>query len=52
MLDAGCGTGYGSAILADAGASDVRGVDIAAAVLEMVAPRLPASVRLEAGDLR
>ena len=28
VLDAGCGTGYGSRILAEAGASDVLGVDI------------------------
>lgn len=52
VLDAGCGTGYGSAILADAGASEVRGVDIAAAMLETIAPRLPASVLLEPGDVR
>jgi SAM-dependent methyltransferase len=29
VLDAGCGVGYGSAMLADAGASDVVGIDVA-----------------------
>ena len=28
MLDAGCGTGYGSKILADGGAASVRGLDL------------------------
>ncbi len=28
VLDAGCGTGYGSAVLADAGARSVLGVDV------------------------
>ncbi len=34
VLDAGCGVGYGSALLAEAGAEDVVGVDVAAAVVE------------------
>ena len=52
VLDAGCGAGYGSRILADAGAREVLGVDIAEAVLEAIRPTMPATVRLEAGDLR
>jgi SAM-dependent methyltransferase len=34
VLDAGCGTGYGAAILARAGAEHVVGVDVAAAIVE------------------
>ena len=52
VLDAGCGTGYGSQLLAAGGAREVIGLDIAHAVLEMVAPGMPESVRLQAGDLR
>jgi SAM-dependent methyltransferase len=52
VLDAGCGASYGCALLAEAGAIEVVGVDIAEAVLEAVAPQMPEGVRLEAGDLR
>jgi SAM-dependent methyltransferase len=52
VLDAGCGTGYGSRLLAEAGAREVVGVDIARAVLEAVAADMPDSVRLQAGDVR
>jgi SAM-dependent methyltransferase len=52
ILDAGCGTGYGSRLLADGGAHEVIGVDIARAVLEMATAGMPESVRLEVGDLR
>jgi 2-polyprenyl-3-methyl-5-hydroxy-6-metoxy-1,4-benzoquinol methylase len=51
VLDAGCGTAYGSAILAEAKASSVIGVDIAEAVLKAAAPTMPDRVRLEAGDV-
>ena len=52
VLDAGCGTGYGSRLLAAGGAREVIGVDIARAVLETVAPAMPESVHLQVGDLR
>lgn len=52
VLDAGCGTAYGSRLLAAGGAREVVGVDIAAAVLETVAPTMPDSVHLQAEDLR
>jgi len=52
VLDAGCGTAYGSRLLAEGGAREVVGVDIARAMLETVAPAMPGSVRLQAGDLR
>lgn len=52
VLDAGCGTGHGSRLLAAGGAREVIGVDLAHAVLEMAASGLPESVRLQPGDLR
>lgn len=52
VLDAGCGTAYGTALLADAGAAEVVGVDIAESVLDAMAPHMPPTVSLEAGDLR
>jgi len=51
VLDAGCGTGYGCRLLAEGGAREVLGVDLARAVLEMAAPEMPDSVRLQSGDL-
>ena len=51
VLDAGCGTAYGSAILADAGAEEVVGVDVAGDVLAAVAPRMPDRVALEEADV-
>jgi SAM-dependent methyltransferase len=51
VLDAGCGAAYGSALLAEAGAAEVVGVDIAGPVLASVRPGMPRGVRLEEGDL-
>ena len=52
VLDAGCGVAYGSVILAEAGAADVIGVDVASGVIEAVAEDMPPIVNLEPGDLR
>lgn len=52
VLDAGCGVAYGSAMLAEAGARSVVGVDLAEEVLETVRARVPPNVRLERADLR
>jgi SAM-dependent methyltransferase len=52
VLDAGCGMGYGAAMLLTAGASEVVGVDLAEAVLDAARPTMPAGVVLEVGDLR
>ncbi|MFN2470678.1 MAG: methyltransferase domain-containing protein [Gaiellaceae bacterium] len=52
VLDAGCGLGYGSAIMADAGAIDVVGVDVAEAVVEAAHAHVPDTVRLRVGDVR
>ncbi len=52
VLDAGCGTAYGCRLLAAGGAREVIGVDIASSVLEAVAPGMPESVHLQAGDVR
>ncbi len=51
VLDAGCGTGYGTELLAEAGAKTVTGVDLAEDVLDAVRPRMPDNVSLEAADL-
>ena len=51
VLDAGCGTAYGSALLADAGALEVVGVDRASDVLELARPGMPAAVTLEVADV-
>ena len=51
VLDAGCGMAYGSVILAEAGASEVVGVDNAEAIVETVQARLPQGVRVIHGDV-
>lgn len=52
ILDAGCGLAYGTKMLGQAGADEVVGMDVAAAVLDSVRPDMPANVRLEPGDIR
>jgi SAM-dependent methyltransferase len=52
VLDAGCGTAYGTRILAEAGASTVVGVDVAEGVLAAARPGQPPSVSLEAADVQ
>jgi SAM-dependent methyltransferase len=51
VLDAGCGTAYGTAMMAEAGAATVVGIDIAASVLESVRREMPQGVELQVGDL-
>jgi 2-polyprenyl-3-methyl-5-hydroxy-6-metoxy-1,4-benzoquinol methylase len=51
VLDAGCGTGYGAAILSDAGARHVVGVDIASAVVEAARSNETAMLTFERGDI-
>lgn len=51
VLDAGCGTAYGSAILAAGGANEVVGVDRANEVLAAVRPRMPERVQLQCADV-
>lgn len=51
ILDAGCGTGYGSNILAAAGATEVTGVDISAPVIEAAQPEAAGGARFEVGDI-
>lgn len=51
VLDAGCGTAYGSAMLARAGAESVVGVDIAEGVLQSVRGDMPENVELIVDDL-
>jgi 2-polyprenyl-3-methyl-5-hydroxy-6-metoxy-1,4-benzoquinol methylase len=51
VLDAGCGTAYGSTLLAGAGATEVVGVDCVPEVLDAVRPDMPSTVVLEAADV-
>jgi 2-polyprenyl-3-methyl-5-hydroxy-6-metoxy-1,4-benzoquinol methylase len=51
VLDAGCGTAYGSRLLAEAGASEVIGVDRASDVLDSARAKIPVAVVLEEGDV-
>jgi SAM-dependent methyltransferase len=50
VLDAGCGMGYGSAILAEAGATRVTGVDISAPAIE-AARATARGAEFEVGDI-
>jgi SAM-dependent methyltransferase len=52
VLDAGCGAGYGAALLKAAGASEVVAVDVSEAVIEVARNDAPAGVVCEVGDLR
>ena len=52
VLDVACGAGYGCALLAEAGAESVVGVDRSEGVIEAIAPGMPAGVELQVGDIR
>jgi 2-polyprenyl-3-methyl-5-hydroxy-6-metoxy-1,4-benzoquinol methylase len=51
ILDAGCGIGYGSNILAAAGGAAVVGVDLSAPVIEAARSGAHPAVALEVGDV-
>jgi 2-polyprenyl-3-methyl-5-hydroxy-6-metoxy-1,4-benzoquinol methylase len=51
VLDAGCGTGYGSEILAAAGARHVLGADLAGAVVEAARARETEALEFEQADI-
>jgi len=51
VLDAGCGVGYGAAMLAEAGASRVVGLDIAAVAVQDAASRTSSVGEFVVGDL-
>jgi ubiquinone/menaquinone biosynthesis C-methylase UbiE len=51
VLDAGCGVGYGSAILAHAGASRVVGIDLSEAAIASARERAGRVARFTMGDL-
>lgn len=51
VLDAGCGTAYGSALLAQSGATEVVGVDVSAEILDSVRSSMPPAVALQHGDV-
>src|SRR4051794_35055231 len=51
VLDAGCGTAYGSAILSREGAASVVGVDVAPAVIEAARGEVGDEVELIVGDI-
>ena len=51
VLDAGCGIGYGSNMLAEAGASEVMGVDIAEPAVEAAKHGAGSGVAFRTGDV-
>src|SRR3954447_13222510 len=51
VLDAGCGLGYGTRILAQAGAAEATGVDLAEAVVEAARADAPEAT-FEVADIR
>jgi 2-polyprenyl-3-methyl-5-hydroxy-6-metoxy-1,4-benzoquinol methylase len=51
VLDAGCGIGYGSNMLAEAGAAEVTGVDVAEPVIEAARMGAASSVSFQPGDV-
>jgi SAM-dependent methyltransferase len=51
VLDAACGTGYGAQLIADAGASEVVGVDIDEATVAAASGVVGDGVSLQVGDL-
>ena len=51
VLDAGCGVGYGSNMLAAAGASEVMAVDIAESVIETASSAARSGVTFHVGDV-
>jgi SAM-dependent methyltransferase len=52
VLDAGCGLAYGTKMLAQSGADEVLGVDLAEGVVDMVRADMPDNVRLQVADIR
>jgi 2-polyprenyl-3-methyl-5-hydroxy-6-metoxy-1,4-benzoquinol methylase len=52
VLDAGCGTAYGSTTLAATGARSVVGVDLDAAALDLVRSDVHPAVELQVADVR
>ena len=51
VLDAGCGVGYGSAMLARAGAGEVVGLDLSARAIEAAREAAPANASFVVGDV-
>jgi 2-polyprenyl-3-methyl-5-hydroxy-6-metoxy-1,4-benzoquinol methylase len=51
VLDAGCGVGYGSAMLARAGAGEVVGLDLSAEAIEAASKAAPANASFVVGDV-
>ena len=52
VLDAGCGVGYGSALLAGSGATDVLGLDLSKTAVAEAQRAAPANARFREADLR
>jgi 2-polyprenyl-3-methyl-5-hydroxy-6-metoxy-1,4-benzoquinol methylase len=51
VLDAGCGVGYGSAMLAEAGAAEVVGVDLSDKAVQAAGAGAPAGASFVVGDV-
>jgi ubiquinone/menaquinone biosynthesis C-methylase UbiE len=52
VLDAGCGLGYGAAMMRAAGAAEVVGIDISEQTIARARHEMPEGVQLQVGDLR
>jgi 2-polyprenyl-3-methyl-5-hydroxy-6-metoxy-1,4-benzoquinol methylase len=51
VLDAGCGVGYGTAMLAGAGATEAVGVDVSADAIQAAAAHAPETARFQTGEV-
>jgi 2-polyprenyl-3-methyl-5-hydroxy-6-metoxy-1,4-benzoquinol methylase len=51
VLDAGCGVGYGTAMLGETGAAEAVGVDVSAAAVEAASDGAPTNTSFLAGDV-
>lgn len=51
VLDAGCGVGYGAALLHEAGAASTDGIDISAVTVDAARANVPDEVTLHVGDV-
>jgi SAM-dependent methyltransferase len=51
VLDAGCGVGYGSLLLRDAGATSITGIDISQEAVDIASEKASEGIRFVRGDI-